>query len=103
MGEIDLPTESAEQVFPLAISESLVPVRESKTAGTVLLSLDGLLEPPLQINEDLKDGCGGQPWPAGIVLAKYMLRKHKFDLCGKIMSVLSFIPSHFHFKKDILF
>ncbi|KAG5304024.1 methyltransferase domain-containing protein [Histoplasma capsulatum G186AR] len=85
MGEIDLPTESAEQVFPLAISESLVPVRESKTAGTVLLSLDGLLEPPLQINEDLKDGCGGQPWPAGIVLAKYMLRKHKFDLCGKII------------------
>ncbi|ODH24697.1 hypothetical protein ACO22_05286 [Paracoccidioides brasiliensis] len=80
MGETDLFTESP---LPLAISESLVPVRESKAAGTALLSLDGLLDPPLQIKEDLKEGCGGKLWPAGIVLAKYMLRRHKSDLGGK--------------------
>ncbi|KKZ60389.1 hypothetical protein EMCG_04872 [[Emmonsia] crescens] len=87
MGQIDPSAESAlalsEPALPLAISESLVPVRKSKRAGTVLLSLDGLLQPPLQIKEDLKEGCGGKLWPAGMVLAKYMLRKHKSDLCGK--------------------
>ncbi|PGG98307.1 hypothetical protein GX51_06869 [Blastomyces parvus] len=89
MGEIDLSAGAAltlsEPDFPLAISESLVPVRDNKTAGTVLLSLEGLLQPPLQIKEDLKDGCGGKLWPAGMVLAKYMLRKHKSDLRGKII------------------
>lgn len=105
MGEIGASAESAlalsEPALPLAISESLVPVRENKRAGTVLLSLDGLLQPPLQIKEDLKEGCGGKLWPAGMVLAKYMLRKHKSDLCGKSMSVLS--NTHFRlftFKKE---
>ncbi|PGG97967.1 hypothetical protein AJ79_09022 [Helicocarpus griseus UAMH5409] len=87
MGEIDLFAESlvtpTEPALPFDISESLVPVRENKSAGTVLLSLDGLLDPPLQIIEDLKDGCGGKLWPAGVVLSKYMLRKHKSDLRGK--------------------
>ncbi|OAX82641.1 hypothetical protein ACJ72_03003 [Emergomyces africanus] len=87
MGEIDRSAESAlalsEPALPLAISESLVPLRETKTARTVFLSLDELLEPPLQIKEDLKEGCGGKLWPAGMVLAKYMLRKHNSDLCGK--------------------
>ncbi|OJD16441.1 hypothetical protein AJ78_03382 [Emergomyces pasteurianus Ep9510] len=84
MGEINLSAESAFALSePLAISESLVPARKPKTARTLLLSLDGLLKPPLRIKEDMKEGCGGKLWPAGVVLAKYMLRTHKSDLRGK--------------------
>lgn len=70
-----------------AISESLVPAREIKAAGITHVGLDGVLKQPLSLREDPKKGCGGQLWPAGIALAKYMLRKHAFDLHGKTMSV----------------
>ncbi|KAL1872156.1 Protein-lysine N-methyltransferase efm6 [Paecilomyces lecythidis] len=73
----------SDQDSPFAISESLVPPRELKTAGTTSLDFDGLLSEPLVLQEDLKEGCGGQLWPAGIVLSKYMLRRHKSDLRGK--------------------
>jgi hypothetical protein len=48
-----------------------------------------VLSPPLKVHEDLKNGCGGQLWPAGMVLGKYMLRKHKDDIAGKTMYVCS--------------
>ncbi|KAK2750212.1 hypothetical protein FQN55_002357 [Onygenales sp. PD_40] len=87
MGEYCPPTDptlvSEEPILPFAISESLVPLRENKTAATAYLSLDGLLDPPLKIKEDLKEGCGGKLWPAGMVLARYMLRKHHSNLAGK--------------------
>lgn len=78
-------TTASEDEF--AISESLVPAREIKAVGITHVGLDGILKPPLCLKEDLSKGCGGQLWPAGIVLAKYMLRKHAFDLHGKAMSV----------------
>ncbi|KAL4917047.1 putative methyltransferase-domain-containing protein [Aspergillus aurantiobrunneus] len=56
------------------ISECLVPAREFKQAGQRRVSFGGLLERPLILKEDLKQGCGGQLWPAGMVLAKYMLQ-----------------------------
>lgn len=77
---------------PFDISESLVPVRETKQAGQSNVSFDGLLQRPLLLKEDLKEGCGGQLWPAGMVLAKYMLRQHRSSLVDKTMSVLFIIP-----------
>ncbi|KAL2833654.1 putative methyltransferase-domain-containing protein [Aspergillus pseudoustus] len=65
------------------ISESLVPPREIKAAGQSHVSFDGLLQRPLLLKEDLKEGCGGQLWPAGMVLAKYLLRRHNSTLVNK--------------------
>jgi hypothetical protein len=65
-----------------------VPPRELKTAGQSHVSFDGLLQRPLLLKEDLKEGCGGQLWPAGMVLAKYLLRQNQSTLVDKTMSVL---------------
>ncbi|KAF1973171.1 hypothetical protein BU23DRAFT_507190 [Bimuria novae-zelandiae CBS 107.79] len=65
------------------VSEDLVPPAVIKSAGVSEVDFDGLLSPPLKLQEDLKNGCGGQLWPAGMVLSKYMLRKHRDDLVGK--------------------
>lgn len=62
-----------------------VPPAPIKAAGVAEVDFDGVLSPPLKVHEDLKNGCGGQLWPAGMVLGKYMLRKHKDDLAGKTM------------------
>lgn len=82
---------SSDSDAPFGISESLVPARELKAAGITSVSFDGLLQEPLLLKEDLKDGCGGQLWPAGMVLAKYMLREHRTDLLGKTMSVCPYL------------
>jgi hypothetical protein len=57
------------------LSEDLVASPEHKKAASTLLDFDGLLDPPLKLHEDLRAGCGGQLWPAGMVLSKYLLRK----------------------------
>ena len=72
---------------PLDISESLVPVREHKSARVCSVSFDGLLDKPLLLKEDLKGGCGGQMWTAGMVLAKFLLRHHLAGLSAKTMYV----------------
>lgn len=72
----------------LSVSESLVPTRKPKDAGVKTVSFDDLLNEPLLLQEDLKEGCGGRLWPAGMLLAKYMLRHHS-NLPGESMSVLS--------------
>ena len=71
----------------LGFSESLVPIRDRKTAQVSSVSFDGLLENPLLLKEDLKEGCGGQLWNAGMALAKYLLRQRRSDLFDKTMSV----------------
>lgn len=83
--ELSAVSASSASTEPLAISESLVPAREIKTAATLQFTFDGLLDPPLKLKEDPKEGCGGHIWPAGMVLSKYMLRKHREDLVGKRM------------------
>ncbi|KAL4929623.1 putative methyltransferase-domain-containing protein [Aspergillus undulatus] len=75
--------DSTDSNDPFYISESLVPTREIKQAGQTHVSFNGLLQQPLLLKEDLKEGCGGQLWPAGMVLAKYMLRQHRCDLVDK--------------------
>ncbi|EOA85813.1 uncharacterized protein SETTUDRAFT_151867 [Exserohilum turcica Et28A] len=66
-----------------AVSQDLVPPAPIKSAGISKVDFDGLLSPPLSLHEDLKNGCGGQLWPAGMVLSKYMLRRHRDDVAGK--------------------
>lgn len=78
----------------LAISEDLVQSPTHKPASTTTLEFNGLLTTPLRLHEDLADGCGGQLWPAGIVLAKYILRQHKNNLKGKTMFVRSRYPHY---------
>lgn len=69
----------------LAISTALIPERTAKPAATSTITFNDLLPPtrPLVLHEDLQEGCGGQLWPAGMVLSKYMLQYHKSSLKGK--------------------
>ncbi|KAJ5570761.1 hypothetical protein N7535_004421 [Penicillium sp. DV-2018c] len=89
MIDIPSPTLPATELSPpsspdgLNISESLAPPRERKAAATTDLTFDGLLQQPLLLKEDLKDGCGGQLWPAGMVLSRYLLTRHTTDLSNK--------------------
>jgi hypothetical protein len=64
-------------------SRDLVAPAPIKLAGASEIDFDGLLTPPLKLHEDAKNGCGGQLWPAGMVLSKYLLRQHKEALVGK--------------------
>lgn len=79
------PDLAASELLP--VSEDLIPVRELKLAKDVPINFDGLLEPPLLVREDPKEGCGGHIWPAGMQLSKFMLRMHGTDLKGKTMWV----------------
>lgn len=72
---------------PLAFDEGLTPLPEIKKPGTTALDFSGLLDEPVKLHEDLKTGCGGQLWPAGMVLAKHMLRYHRDKLHEARMSV----------------
>jgi len=69
----------------LNFGQDLVEQSTLKASGTSSIHFDGLINPPLQLHEDLAGGCGGQLWPAGMVLAKYMLMKHNQTLDGKTM------------------
>ena len=53
---------------------SLIPPRPLNIAQTTSISLDGLLDPPLVLHEDVRDGCGGRVWEAGTALAKFLIR-----------------------------
>lgn len=71
----------------LDISQDLVQSPDHKAAGTSETTLEGLLSKPLKLHEDLTGGCGGQLWPAGVVLAKYLLRKPRATFHGLSMFV----------------
>ncbi|KAJ5570373.1 uncharacterized protein N7459_009803 [Penicillium hispanicum] len=73
----------SEADAPFNVSDSLAPPRANRTARTTAVTFDGLLKDPLLLKEDLKDGCGGQLWPAGMVLAKYILCRHTLDMSEK--------------------
>lgn len=76
--------DTAHSDLSLSFSEDLVPLRPPKPAGQTFISFSGLLDPPLLLHEDLKEGCGGQLWPAGMVLAEHLLRDLD-GLRGKVM------------------
>jgi predicted nucleic acid-binding Zn ribbon protein len=62
---------------PLTLGEDLTPVPVYKAATTSSVDFAELLDPPLKLHEDLTSGCGGQLWPAGMILAQHILRYHK--------------------------
>lgn len=77
--------QSSPELSPLDISQDFAPLPVYKEAGPAEITVDGLLSPPLELREDLSSGCGGQTWPAGMVLAKHMLRYHAADLAHERM------------------
>lgn len=70
---------------PFAISEDLAQLPSYKEASTSLVTFDGLLAQPLHLHEDLAKGCGGQLWPAGVRLAKYLLLRKRDELSSRTM------------------
>ncbi|KAG7288499.1 hypothetical protein NEMBOFW57_004852 [Staphylotrichum longicolle] len=76
----DKERSPSPEFSPLGFGEDLAPLPEYKAAGTTAVDFSGLLGEPLKLHEDLKSGCGGQLWPAGMVLAKHMLRYHRDTL-----------------------
>ncbi|KAL8704906.1 MAG: hypothetical protein Q9201_001975 [Fulgogasparrea decipioides] len=75
---------SATEPFAISIPEDLVPSTAPKTPSTTSVSLAGLLNPPLLLQDDPTE-CGGQLWPGGMVLAKYLLRCKMAELGGKVI------------------
>ena len=53
-------SESEDLIF--GVSEDLVPPAVIKSAGISEVDFNGLLSPPLRLQEDLANGCGGQLW-----------------------------------------
>jgi hypothetical protein len=79
MADSDSDADSILHGF--AISEDLVQSPEHKAAATNEVDFDGLLQDhPLKLYEDLAKGNGGQAWPAGRTLAKYLLRRKRDEL-----------------------
>ncbi|KAI1270744.1 putative methyltransferase-domain-containing protein [Xylariaceae sp. FL1019] len=68
-------TESEKEFSPLSLAKDYTPLPQYKDSGTTETDFGGLLQgPKLKLHEDLKDGCGGQLWPAGMVLTRWLLR-----------------------------
>ncbi|TID13816.1 hypothetical protein E6O75_ATG01794 [Venturia nashicola] len=63
-----------ETLDAVTFGKELIQQPTLKLPRLTAVDFDRLLDPPLRLHEDLKEGCGGQLWPAGMVLAKYMLR-----------------------------
>ena len=77
-----------DELSILSISEDLVPSQISIPSQQVTLAFDGLLNPPLVLQTNEKQ-CGGKLWPAGMVLAEYLLRNKMAEVQGKTMFVRS--------------
>ncbi|KAK0745390.1 putative methyltransferase-domain-containing protein [Apiosordaria backusii] len=76
----DRSRPSSPEISPLDFGEDLAPLPVYKAAATTALDFSGLLDEPLKLHEDLSSGCGGQLWPAGMVLAKHMLHYQRDKL-----------------------
>jgi len=84
----DLKDNSDDVLGGIEISEDLVQSPSHKRATTNEVNFGGLLQDrPLKLHEDLAKGNGGQAWPAGQVLAKYLLRKKRDELKHSSMFV----------------
>lgn len=76
--------DPAEELSILSISEDLVPSTDQIPSQEVILAFDGLLSPPLVLQTNETE-CGGKLWPAGVVLAEYLLRNKMGETEGKKM------------------
>jgi hypothetical protein len=79
MPAFDSP-ESSPPLDPVEVSEDLAPLPSLKTKGNTTVDFDGQLTIPLKLHEDVRTGCGGQTWPAGMLLGKHLLRYHRSEL-----------------------
>ncbi|KAI4107757.1 MAG: hypothetical protein L6R37_001442 [Teloschistes peruensis] len=77
-------SEPDVQTLPFSVSEDLVPSTTPISSSTISIDFDGILDPPLLLQVDPTE-CGGQLWPAGMVLAKYLLRCKMDELREKTM------------------
>ncbi|KAL8728967.1 MAG: hypothetical protein Q9166_005062 [cf. Caloplaca sp. 2 TL-2023] len=66
----------------VSVTEDLVPPTAPKPPSTNSVDFGGLLTPALLLQDDPTE-CGGQLWPGGMVLAKYLLRCKMAKLKGK--------------------
>lgn len=85
-----MTSDLAEELSLLSISEDLVPSTDETPSQEVILAFDGLLCPPLVLQTNETE-CGGKLWPAGIVLAEYLLRNKMDEIVGKKMFVRSIV------------
>lgn len=87
--QLEAGDENGATVVAKAAADVIAPMPEYKAAGETVIGFDGLLAPApdLRLREDLTNGCGGQTWPAGMVLAKHMLRYHKATMGNARMYV----------------
>ncbi|RKF53280.1 Protein-lysine N-methyltransferase EFM6 [Erysiphe neolycopersici] len=74
------PPSNNDNNNSILIGDDFTPIPHYKVASTTSHDFSNLLTMPIQLHEDLTSGCGGQLWPAGMVLAKHMLRYHKNTL-----------------------
>ena len=87
---------SQSEGLSISINEELVPPTACKSPSTTSIDFEGLLDPPLLLQDEPKE-CGGQLWPGGMVLAKYLLGTKMTELQGRTMFVLvrsgvSYVP-----------
>lgn len=61
----------------------LVAPRAEQVPSTTSVDFGGLLASPIQLHQDLAQGCGGQIWRAGELLTSYILREQSESLRGK--------------------
>lgn len=83
-----MTSDPAEDLSILSISEELVPSTVERPSQEVVLTFEGLLNPPLVLQTNEKE-CGGKLWPAGMVLAEYLLRNKMDEIENKKMFVCS--------------
>ena len=91
-----MTSDQAEEHSLLSISEDLVPSPIPKPSQQVTLAFEGLLDPPLVLQTNETE-CGGKLWPAGMVLAEYLLRNKMAEVEGKTMFVRSCVILIFFF------
>ena len=72
--------EENENDFFSSFGEDFVKSPEHIPASIKSVDFGGLLEPPLLLHEDLAAGCGGMLWPAGMRMAKYLLKMKKEEI-----------------------
>lgn len=74
------PSPEQEDDGFLNFGEDFVKSPEHLAASIQSIDFGGLLSPPLLLHEDLAAGCGGMLWPAGMRLAKYILKMKQDEI-----------------------
>jgi hypothetical protein len=73
------PPSSPEKDF-FSFGEDYIKSPEHIPATIESIDFDRLLDKPLLLHQDLGSGCGGMLWPAGLRLAKYLLKMKRDEM-----------------------